>query len=203
MRSYSNTLNSIEQAHSPPSGDKPITLPSKQDEPFQILALPSLKVWWLYVIGFLTLLLVKFIFFHEFIAFNAYWRIVVAIGILALGYLYLERITTVYNLNAIELTGREGVFSKSVTRIPLNRITNYESQASFIERILGLNNLLIDTPGGNGFELKLKQLNYTDAENISARLRQLLAQQKIADAGDNRELRTLREQASVMPIGET
>jgi uncharacterized membrane protein YdbT with pleckstrin-like domain len=197
------TLKSIGEGHSQPSENRAITQPSKQAEPSQILALPSLKVWWLYVIGFLSLLIVKFIFFHEFEVFSAYWRIVVAIGILILGYLYLERITTIYNLNAIELTGREGVFSKTITRIPLNRITNYESQASFIERLLGLNNLLIDTPGGTGFELKLRQLNHIDAENISARLRQLLAQQKIADAGDNQELRSLRQQASAMPIGET
>lgn len=160
-----------------------------------LVAQPAMRVWWLYVIVTASLLLIKFTLLLQFSWLEPVWRVGVALAAIGLAYLYLQRITTIYQLNAIELTGKVGVFSKRITRIPLNRITNYESHSSFFERLLGLSNLLIDTPGGASYELTLSQLCHRDAERFSARLRQLIAQQKIADAGSNTELRQLRAQA--------
>jgi uncharacterized membrane protein YdbT with pleckstrin-like domain len=161
-----------------------------------ISARPSLRLWALYCLVFLGVLATKFSFFEIIPYAEIVWRAGVIIGALGLGYLYLLRITTLYTINSIELVEYDGVFSRRVTRVPLNRITNYDFRASFLERILGIGDVLIDTPGGTGYELSLTNLNRADADKITNGLRDLIAQQKIADAGDNAALRDSRRRAA-------
>ena len=132
---------------------------------------------------------------HEEENFELLWRSFVLAGAFYLGYLYLIRVTTSYTLNVLEVAGRSGVFSTKVVRIPLNRITNYECKASFFERLLGLNNVMLDTPGGTGYELTMSRLSKRDSDTIVENLRYPMGQQKIAEAGSNEELRSLRKKA--------
>ena len=171
---------------------------TNEDLAFEQMALrPSLRLWWIYLFGFGCVLVVKLTLLLELPDLEWPWRMTVLGGALTLLYLFLKRRLTVYRLNAIELIGREGVFTKRVTRIPLNRVTNYDTHASLLDRLLGLNNIFIDTPGGTGYEMALKQLDQYDAQLLSGRLRKLLAQQKIADAGHNQQLRAVRQRAMI------
>ena len=156
---------------------------------------PSLKVWFIYVCIFIAILCTKLFFLLEQQNFQLLWRCIVLYGAIQLSYLLLAHLSTSYSVNALEIIGRSGVFSKKSIRIPLNRITNYECNANFIERMLGLNNILIDTPGGTGYELKMARLKKQDSVQIIQHLRYLMGQQKVAEAGSNEELRSIREKS--------
>lgn len=156
---------------------------------------PSLRLWVIYCAIFIAALSAKLFFTHEQENFELLWRSFVLAGGVYLGYLYLKRVTTSYTLNVLEVVGRIGVFSTQVVRIPLNRITNYECKASFLERLLGLNNVMLDTPGGTGYELTMSRLSKQDSDTVVETLRYLMGQQKIAEAGSNEELRSLRKKA--------
>jgi len=107
----------------------------------------------------------------------------------------LARLTSVYTLNPLEITATVGILSKSSIRIPLNRICNYEVRRTFLERIVGLGDVMIDTPGTSGHELVMAELDKSVIDAMLTQLNTLLAQQKIAEAGDNTELREAREDA--------
>lgn len=156
---------------------------------------PSSKIILLYSGLFLCALVLKYMLISEMHNFELIWRAGVLAGTSALAYCFLRRMTTTYTINAIEVTGETGILSKKITRIPLNRISNYETFSSFTERILGLTDVLIDTPGGAAFELKLLELDKKDADCVTKVMRELIAQQKIAEAGSNDKLREMRERA--------
>jgi uncharacterized membrane protein YdbT with pleckstrin-like domain len=146
-------------------------------------------------IFFLTALSIKAFLTIQEENFELFWRIIVLAGITYFGYLYLSHKNTTYTLNALEVMGTSGVFSRKTVRIPLNRITNYESSSTFLERLLGINNVMIDTPGGTGFELSMTRLLKKDSELVVGHLRFLIGQQKIAEAGSNQKLKSLRQKA--------
>lgn len=163
----------------------------------EIIIQPSLRIWYIYLCIFILILLAKLVFMLEQQYFELLWRGIVSAGAAYLAYIFLSHITTSYTVNALEVVGHSGVFSKKVVRIPLNRITNYECKASFLERVIGMNNVMLDTPGGTGYELTMSRLLRRDADLVVGHLRYLMGQQKIAEAGSNKELRTLREKAVV------
>jgi len=161
----------------------------------ELVCKPSLRVWFIYAFIFIAALSIKFYFMVDEQHFELLWRSIVSAGVIYLGYLYLMHVTTSYTVNVLEVIGHSGVFSRKVVRIPLNRITNYECRTSFVERVLGLSNVMIDTPGGASFELIMARLLKHDSDNIVEHLRYLMGQQKVSDAGSNVELKSLREQA--------
>lgn len=156
---------------------------------------PSLRIWAIYCLIFLGILSAKLLFLRELDQFELLWRGMLLAGASYLGYIYLFHVTTCYRLNPLEVVGQSGVFSKKIIRLPLNRITNYECKASFIERILGISNVMLDTPGGAGYELAMYRLPDKDSARIVSNLRYLMGQQKIAEAGSNELLKTFRQKA--------
>jgi uncharacterized membrane protein YdbT with pleckstrin-like domain len=111
-----------------------------------------------------------------------------------LGYQYLARVTSVYEITPLEVTAEVGILSKQRDSAPLNRITNFRVERPFIQRILGQANLLVDTAGGDEVELTLLEMRRNDAEKFAKLLSVRLGQQKIAEAGDDETLRMEREQ---------
>ena len=122
------------------------------------------------------------------------WRGTVLLGALVLGYQYLARVTSVYEITPLEVTAEVGILSKQRDSAPLNRITNFRVERPFIQRILGQANLLVDTAGGDEVELTLLEMRRNDAEKFAKLLSVRLGQQKIAEAGDDEKLRMEREQ---------
>lgn len=162
-----------------------------------VIVRPSLRLWYIYLFAFLTILIVKGTYFEVIPFAEALWKIAVLSGAIVIGYQYLQRATSRYVLSPIELVGYTGVFSRRVTRLPLNRITNYDFRASFLERLVGIGDVMVDTPGGAEFELRIRELNREDATAITEGLRDLLARQKIAEAGDDKDLREIRRRAAL------
>jgi len=101
----------------------------------------------------------------------------------------------VYEINPLEISIEVGIFSKSRAAAPLNRITNFELRRSLLERIFGLANLLIDTAGSSDVEVGLHSMRLSDAENFAKVLSLNLGQQKIIDAGEDKQLREDRVEA--------
>lgn len=123
------------------------------------------------------------------------WRVAVLIGVVVLGYQYLARVTSVYEVTPLEVSTEIGILSKQRDSAPLNRITNFRVERPLIQRLLGQANLLVDTAGGDGVELSLLEMRRPDAERFAKLLSLRLGQQKIVEAGDDEQLRTEREQA--------
>ena len=147
---------------------------------------------------FVMLLTAKYVLFESYYSssmFIIYWRVIVLAGITVVGYMYASRVTTIYAINPLEASICKGILSKTTSSAPLNRITNFELRRTFFKRLFGLADLYIDTPGTTEVELKMTELNVHDALEFRNFLSLHLAQQKIAEAGEDEELRQIRKAA--------
>jgi len=164
---------------------------------------PSPAIVYIYGAMFLGVLFAKSVLFVDVGWFDGdaggwapwLWRTLVVIGVLVLGYHYLARITSVYEINPLEISTDIGILSKRRDAAPLNRITNFQVDRPFVQRLLGQANLLVDTAGGDGVELKLKEMKRKDAEQFAKLLTLQLGQQKIVEAGSDQHLRSARSNA--------
>lgn len=85
--------------------------------------------------------------------------VVVALMVVAAVWLivrYMKWFTTYFVITSHRLIFRTGVLSKSGIEIPLERINNVNFHQSFLERVLGAGDLLIESGGEDG------QSRYTD-----------------------------------------
>jgi len=135
----------------------------------------------LYVFGLIVVLAALFfVFWHyQLPYFKEIWRAVAGAGACGIVYAHLARITTVYTLDKSEITSTKGILSKRSVRVPLNRITNYEVRRTFVERLLGLGDVLVDTAGSKEFEIGMFELDRHDIDSIVKELELCLAQSKI------------------------
>lgn len=161
----------------------------------EIKVRPSLRILTLYITVFLLLLTSLFYFFENSALFELLWRVVIMLGAITIGHAAISRIHTRYTLDPLDLTEISGYFSKRAIKVPLNRITDYQVSRSFLQRLLGLGNIYINTPGGIGYELILRELTEQDLTTMANGLENLFEQQKIADAGRNEALVSARKQA--------
>lgn len=127
--------------------------------------------------------------------FPLIWRPFVLIALIALGYLFLSRITSRYRINPLNASVTRGILSQSTQTAPLNRITNIELRRPFVKRVLGLADLMIDTPGSDEIEIQMTEMELEDAVRFKQVVTELLGRQKIVEAGDDTELRNARERA--------
>ncbi len=146
----------------------------------QILVRPSGKLIAFYLTGFVLVLLVGRFATLSFEWAIYGWGVVLVVGLLYFVFSHLTRISKIYTLDSSNLTSQTGILSKQVTKIPLNRITNYRVSQTFSERLMGLGDVSIDTAGGSGVELEVKEMEITEIERFVRRLDQLLAQQRLA-----------------------
>lgn len=131
---------------------------------------PSVKLVSIPAIIFTVLLVLKFIFFNESFWFAETWRLIVILFSSLTIYLYVSRLTTTYAFTDQEVSVCIGIFSKQTSAAPLSRITNFELRRPFLKRIFGLADLMIDTPGGTGFEIRMLEMNLSDAIAFRKRL---------------------------------
>ena len=129
---------------------------------------PSTRYIWLFIAGFLVLLALKVLMLGALPWFTPVWRVMVLVGGLLLVYLYLARITTIYEITPLEVAMEEGIFSKVRRTAPLTRITNFEMVRPWYKRILGIADLLVDTAGSSDVELRLEEMALKDAQTFSA-----------------------------------
>lgn len=155
----------------------------------------SLRIPTLYTILILSALIGLLSILHSLPYIETLWRAAIGIALFFLGYAFLKRKTTWYVLDALEIIEHSGIILHKVKRIPLNRITNYETQAKILEKISGLGRLAIDTPGGGGFEMILKEVPKAKLVYFMEALSVLLAEQKVIDAGDDVTIARKRKEA--------
>lgn len=90
-------------------------------------------------------------------------------GLLFLVSLFLTRLKynlKGYALRAHDIVYRRGLIFRSLTTIPFSRLQHCEIQEGPIERIFGLNTLLVYTAGGSGSDLSIPGLPPEDAKRL-------------------------------------
>jgi len=135
---------------------------------------PSGKLIKLYAVFFVAVVVIGRLTTHSFQYDVAFWGSVLALGGLWLFYLYLVRVTSLYTIDAMHITSSIGLLAKTVSKIPLNRISNYEVRQTFFQRMLALGDVFIDTPGSKDFELKMTELDKADIDTVVQFLDSLL-----------------------------
>ena len=68
----------------------------------------------------------------------------------------LGHYSTEYSITPAGMVKTRGILSKDVVTIPFDKITDIRLKKSFVERILGIGNIYIDTAGENGIEMVLR-----------------------------------------------
>jgi uncharacterized membrane protein YdbT with pleckstrin-like domain len=142
-----------------------MTFAKKNLNPSETIALDMHPHWW-YFAGPATSLLVAVILGIVVVAEDPSGTggdvlkiLVVAVMVIAAVWLivrYLKWFTTYFVITSHRLIFRTGVLAKSGIEIPLERINNVNFHQSFLERVLGAGDLLIESGGEDG------QSRYTD-----------------------------------------
>lgn len=140
---------------------------------------PSGKITAFYMTGFVFFLVIGRFATLSYPKSIYLWGLVLVAALVFFIAKHIERISKVYQIDNLNLSSHTGIFSKSIVRIPLNRITNYQVTQSFIERIMGLGSLIIDTAGGDAAELAMQSMEIRDIELLIRNLDALLAENKL------------------------
>jgi membrane protein YdbS with pleckstrin-like domain len=74
----------------------------------------------------------------------------------------LRHYSTEYTLTEAGVVKAQGLFSKDVMTIPYGKIQDIKLKKSFVERILGIGNIYIDTAGENGIEMVIRGISNPD-----------------------------------------
>lgn len=161
----------------------------------QIETRPSLKVVSLPVILFVAIgFSLAYIGWDEY-WFAYFWRPFFLFALVVVGYLSASRLTSRYRINPLNASVTKGIFSQSTQTAPLNRVTNIELRRPFIKRLLGLADLMIDTPGTDQIEIQMTEMEFEEAVRFKQRVTELLGRQKVVEAGSDESLRAEREAA--------
>lgn len=96
-----------------------------------------------------------------------------------------------------EFVLQKGVFSSDVISVPFDKIQQVHFKRSILQRIIGVNSLLIDTAGSKEKEVEIKALTKDQADSLAELLMELSAKQKpeleshnegMSEGDDNSEL---------------
>ena len=71
-----------------------------------------------------------------------------------------------FKLDETQLVLNSGILTKDVMNIPLDRIQSVQMHQNFIQRILGITGLKIDTAGSSSEELEIPALKRKKAESL-------------------------------------
>lgn len=122
------------------------------------------------------------------------------IGLLILVNVYTSINYTSYAITDKALYKKKGVFSDSLTRVPLNKIQNTEYSRSAVEKQFGYGTVEISTAGSDGTQLRFRAIS--DAKEIQEKINSLTknAESIVEDRSDSldtdklaTELRETRE----------
>ena len=150
---------------------------------------PAKRIWAVYFLSFL--IIIAMVHFGLGIlqgqqslgkdAVAIIWKTTNILGLVALAYLYLWDLTSVFTISGECVTATMGILSKSHIRIPMNRITDYQVITPFHERILGIGSIHIDTAGD---DLIMRQISRTEIDSAVLRLEQLLNKEQYRSDSD-------------------
>lgn len=122
----------------------------------------------LFYIGAMIMMVVSLLLFKE-LEIQPSWIILVVIIWLVLFSISIIYVIKSYNYEGYALREKDimyksGIFFKSVTIIPFNRVQHCEIQQGPIERYFNLGSLLLYTAGGSSSDLIIKGLIYSKAQ---------------------------------------
>ncbi len=149
------------------------TLPQLDDTPMESLSPSYLKVSYLGTLIFFLILAIILIGIRFFAEFEIpFWvKLVAMVGwpllfLLSLWHTYEEFQIQGFAIRERDLIYRSGVFFRSTTVIPYNRIQHAEVKQGPIERRFNLQRLEIYTAGGDGSDLYIPGLPGNQADQL-------------------------------------
>lgn len=92
--------------------------------------------------------------------------VVGVIALLSLAFTYFGFFKKGYAVREKDISYRTGLFWKSKTLIPFNRIQHSEVKQGPFERLFGLSSLRVYTAGGSGSDLSIKGLKQAEANHL-------------------------------------
>lgn len=94
--------------------------------------------------------------------------LVPALGLLMVGWVYISVPKLGYAVRERDVLYKSGVWWRSLTAIPFNRIQHVEKDSSPLDRFFGVANLKIFTAGSAGGDLRIEGLSDDIAERLRA-----------------------------------
>jgi putative membrane protein len=73
-------------------------------------------------------------------------------------YILITTASYSYEMGSEELVMNQGILNKTSRSVPVSNIDNVTVNRTMLDRILGVGDICIDTPGGTGYELVLKHV---------------------------------------------
>ncbi|EMA47545.1 PH domain-containing protein [Halococcus saccharolyticus] len=110
--------------------------------------------------------------------------VLVPIGLAIVAWAYLSRWSTRYVFTTKAIYEKSGVFSLSVTRVPIGRVQNTAFDQSLIERTFSYGDIAVYTAGSGGVNLALS--NVPDPEHVNGLVTTQLSES--AASGTEREV---------------
>lgn len=107
------------------------------------------------------------------ISMLALWGCLVLPGIL-LGYYYFT-----FSITRREIVITRGVFSRTTRNIPIERVQNISIQQNFLQRLLGIARVYVETAGGTETEGVLEYIATAEAESIRQLIRSYQHEQQV------------------------
>lgn len=85
--------------------------------------------------------------------------VVVVVGVAYMAYTGLRHQSTQYVITSNEVYRKEGLLSRHVTSLRLDRIQNTTFEQSFVERVLAFGDVHVDTAGTGGTEITFEAVS--------------------------------------------
>lgn len=136
------------------------------------LARPSLRRVFFYTLVYIGLILFGIARTDFDPSFSPVWQLSVAILAVLLTFAFLKRWTTLYTIDESEIQSRSGIFSRDLRVVPMFRVTNATAHQSFLERLLGLMNVKIDTAGAEADEIVFTRILKAQAGEVARIIRE-------------------------------
>jgi uncharacterized membrane protein YdbT with pleckstrin-like domain len=87
---------------------------------------------------------------------------------------YANQKTAMLYISDEEVIFESGIISHSKRMVPLHMITDSHVHRGFIDRIIGISGMRINTSGTSGFEIDIDDFNYPDIEMMHNRIHKLI-----------------------------
>lgn len=144
-------------------------LPRHQEVNYQKIAKEKLKVMYLTSATVYVILIAAYITINFFVEEENKYHLYVFMGLMSVivlhfFYLFLSFHNQFYALRNKDILFKKGVFTKSTTIIPFNRIQHISIDQGIYSRWFGLANIELFTAGGN--DLEINGLYLIDAQKI-------------------------------------
>lgn len=127
---------------------------------------PSLKIPLMYMGLFSLFLILKFVVMNDSPHFVAMWRMCVIGGVAIISISLIARLTTHYQIACTEVIESRGILNRTTIRVPIARISNFQVEQSFIQRVLRMGNVKVDSPGSIAFEIRMLDLDKQSIQRV-------------------------------------